>query len=72
MNTAFIENLDDQYLQFTVPEEGTYTNDAGDPFYFPKGSLIGFGQAARFDAFRPHLEEQLEASRRAAREMRQR
>ncbi len=72
MNTAFIANTDDQYLTFEVPEEGTYTNDAGDPFWFDRGARIGFGQAARFDAFRPLIQEQLEASRRAAREMNQR
>lgn len=71
MNT-FIHNTDDMYFEFEVPQEGTYVDDKGDPFWFGRGARIGFGKAAQFEAFRALIQDQLVARRKAAQQMNQR
>lgn len=47
--------IDPASSQFEVPADGTYQDDAGDPFLYRQGDRIPFATAMRFPDFRDHL-----------------
>jgi hypothetical protein len=55
--------------QFEVPEDGTYLNDMGDPFQFPKGHRLPLAVAVKFPDFRSELgDEQVPGTANARQE----
>jgi hypothetical protein len=54
---ALVTTMDAEH-QFEVTEDGTYVNDQGDPFWFPKGHRLPLAVAVKFEDFRGDLKDE--------------